>query len=33
MYVNGKMRAAETIQRWGEGIKDNDAGSEFNYDI
>jgi hypothetical protein len=35
MYENGKMRSAETILRtvsW-EGIKENDGGDEFNYDI
>jgi hypothetical protein len=34
MYVNGKMRDIETIPgigRW--GIKENDGGDEFKYDI
>jgi hypothetical protein len=34
MYVNGKMRPFETIPGMGgEGIKENDRGGEFNYDI
>jgi hypothetical protein len=34
MYVNGKMRPAETIPGMGVGeIKVNDGGCEFNYDI
>jgi hypothetical protein len=34
MYVSGKMRTDETIPRMGRrGIKDNDVGHEFNYDI
>jgi hypothetical protein len=34
MYVNGKMRPVETIPGMeGEGIKENDGGGEFNYDI
>jgi hypothetical protein len=34
MYVNGKMRSTETIPRMGKGgIKENDGGGEFNYDI
>jgi hypothetical protein len=33
MYEYGKMRHAETILRMGEGIKENDRGGEFNYDI
>jgi hypothetical protein len=34
MYENGKMRPGETIPGMGrEGIKENDGGSEFNYDI
>jgi hypothetical protein len=34
MYVNGKMRPVETIPGMGgRGIKENDGGSEFNYDI
>jgi hypothetical protein len=34
MYINGKMRAVETIPRMGEGeIKENDAGGEFKYNI
>jgi hypothetical protein len=35
MYENGKMRPAETFPRmeveW--GIKKNDGGNEFNYNI
>jgi hypothetical protein len=34
MYENGKMRPTETIPGMGKrGIKENDGGSEFNYDI
>jgi hypothetical protein len=34
MYENGKMRPVETIPGMGGGgIKDNDEGSEFNYEI
>jgi hypothetical protein len=33
MYVNGKMRPVETIPGMGGGIKKNDGGCEFNYDI
>jgi hypothetical protein len=34
MYVNGKMRPVETIPRMGGGgIKENDGGGEFTYDI
>jgi hypothetical protein len=34
MHVNGKMRTAETIPRMGRGgIKENDRGDEFNYEI
>jgi hypothetical protein len=34
MYVNGKMRPAETISGMGEGgIKENDQGGEFKYDM
>jgi hypothetical protein len=34
IYVNGKMRPAETIPGMGErGTKENDGGREFNYDI
>jgi hypothetical protein len=34
MYVNGKMRPVETIPAMrGEGIKENDGGGEFKYDI
>jgi hypothetical protein len=37
MYVKGKMRPVETIsgmEEWVErGIKENDGGDEFNYDI
>jgi hypothetical protein len=30
MYVNRKMRPAETIPDWGEGgIKENDRGGKF----
>jgi hypothetical protein len=32
VYVNGKMRPAETISGMEvEGIKQNDGGGEFNY--
>jgi hypothetical protein len=31
MYINRKMRPIETILRmWGEGIKEDDEGGEFN---
>jgi hypothetical protein len=34
MYENGKMRLGETIPGMrGEGIEENDGGSEFNYDV
>jgi hypothetical protein len=34
MYVNGKMMSVETTPGMGEGgIKENNGGSEFNYDI
>jgi hypothetical protein len=34
MYVTGKMRPVETIPGMREqGIKENDGGGEFNYDI
>jgi hypothetical protein len=34
MYEIGKMRRVETISRMGKkGIKENDGGDEFNYDI
>jgi hypothetical protein len=34
MHENGKMRPVETIPVIGEeGIKENDGGDEFNYDI
>jgi hypothetical protein len=33
MYVNGKMRPAETISEVGGGIKENDGGCEFKYDV
>jgi hypothetical protein len=34
MYINGKMRRAETIPGMGrDGIEENDGGGEFNYDI
>jgi hypothetical protein len=34
MYVDGKMRLLETIPgTGGRGIKENDGGSKFNYDI
>jgi hypothetical protein len=34
MYINEKMIDVETIPRMGEeGIKDNDGGDEFKYDI
>jgi hypothetical protein len=33
MYVNGKMRPVATILGMGKGrIKENDGGSELNYD-
>jgi hypothetical protein len=33
MYINGKMRPAETITGVGRGgIKENDGRGEFNYD-
>jgi hypothetical protein len=33
MYANGKMRPVGTIPEMGEEeIKENDRGSEFNYD-
>jgi hypothetical protein len=33
-YKNGKMRPLETIPGMGRGqIRENDGGSEFNYDI
>jgi hypothetical protein len=33
-YINGKMRSVETILGLrGGGIKKNDGGGEFNYDI
>jgi hypothetical protein len=33
VYENGKMRPVETIPGvGGGGIKENDGGSEFNYD-
>jgi hypothetical protein len=34
MYVNGKMRPVETIPVMGGGeVKENNEGSDFNYDI
>jgi hypothetical protein len=34
MYVNGKVRTVETVPRMeGGGIKENDGGGEFKYDI
>jgi hypothetical protein len=34
IYVNGKVRPVETIPGMGKrGMKDNDGGGEFNYDI
>jgi hypothetical protein len=34
MYVNGKMRPAETVPGMGEGrVKENDGRDEFNYNI
>jgi hypothetical protein len=34
MYVNVKMRPVETVPGMeGGGIKENDGGGEFNYDI
>jgi hypothetical protein len=34
MYLNGKMRPIETMPGMGgEGIKQNDGGGKFKYDI
>jgi hypothetical protein len=33
MYVNEKMRPVEIIQSEKRGIKENDGGGEFKYDI
>jgi hypothetical protein len=34
MYENGKMRPVDTVPGiGGKGIKENDGGCEFNYDI
>jgi hypothetical protein len=34
MYVNGKMRPVETVPGMGRrGIRENDGGGKFNYDI
>jgi hypothetical protein len=34
MYENGKVKPVETIPRMrGRGIKENDGGGDFNYDI
>jgi hypothetical protein len=34
MYKNGKMSPVTLFQDWGGGgIKENDGGGEFNYDI
>jgi hypothetical protein len=34
VYVNGKVRAVKTIPGMGRGgIKENDGGRKFNYDI
>jgi hypothetical protein len=34
MHENGEMRPAETIPgRGGDGIKENNGGGEFNYDL
>jgi hypothetical protein len=33
MYVNGKMRPAETLGMGGGQIKEIDGRGEFNYDI
>jgi hypothetical protein len=33
MYENGKMIPAKTIPGMGQGVKGNDGGGEFNYDI
>jgi hypothetical protein len=34
LYANGKMRPVETIPGMRrEGIKENERGGEFNYDI
>jgi hypothetical protein len=33
MYENEKMRPSETIpEMWEKSIRENDRGSEFNYD-
>jgi hypothetical protein len=32
-YVNGKMRPVEIIPGMRRGIKENDGGVDFNYDI
>jgi hypothetical protein len=34
MYGKAKMITVETVTRiWGEGMKKNDGGGEFKYDI
>jgi hypothetical protein len=33
MYANGKMSPVETIPGMGAGVKENDGGGGFNYDI
>jgi hypothetical protein len=33
MDVNGKMRPVKLIHEWGRGIKKNDGGGEFDYDM
>jgi hypothetical protein len=34
MYINGEMRPVKTFPGMGEGgIKENDGGDEFKYDI
>jgi hypothetical protein len=33
MYVNGKIILFETIPGIGEGVKENEVGGEFKYDI
>jgi hypothetical protein len=33
MYVNGKMRLLKIFQEWEGGIKENDRGGDFKYDM
>jgi hypothetical protein len=33
MYANGNRRPVKLFQERGRGIKENDGGGEFNYDI